>query len=180
MKRRKKSRDAQRKTRRSTRRKLGMQPLELRRLMAADMSLVDGYLHVSGTELDDLVEVYQEGEQVIVSAVERDASGADIDKATRTVREHFTIESEGCLKNFLGCEILRDEREETADCCHVLQPHLIEKLVKTFGELPKCERKTKTSVHQGQFKWCQRKMVTSQMKKNTTSLDQELECCCTC
>ena len=39
---------------------------------------------------------------------------------------------------------MRDEREETADCCHVSQPHLIKKLVKTFGELLKCKRKTKT------------------------------------
>ena len=45
----------------------------------------------------------------------------------------------------MGCEILRDEREETDDCSHVLQPsHLIKKLEKTFGKLLKHERKTKT------------------------------------
>ena len=39
---------------------------------------------------------------------------------------------------------MRDEREETDDCCCVLQPHLIKKLVKTFGKLLKCERKSET------------------------------------
>ena len=39
---------------------------------------------------------------------------------------------------------MRDDREETDDCCCVLQSHLSKKLVKTFGELLKCERKTKT------------------------------------
>ena len=76
------------------------------------------------------------------------------DEVMRAVRKHFTIKTEGCSKDFLGCEILRDEREETADCCCVLQPHLILKLVKTFGELLKCERKTKHLEHQGQFKLC--------------------------
>ena len=62
------------------------------------------------------------------------------------VKEIFTIKTEGCSKDFLGCEILRDEREETVDCCCVSQPDLIEKLVKTFRELLKCERKTETPV----------------------------------
>ena len=44
----------------------------------------------------------------------------------------------------MGCEILKDDKEETDNCCCVFQPHLIKKLVKTFRELLKCERKTKT------------------------------------
>ena len=39
---------------------------------------------------------------------------------------------------------MRDTRENSGDCCCVLQPHLIEKLVKTFGESLKCERRTET------------------------------------
>ena len=35
-------------------------------------------------------------------------------------------------------------RENSRDCCCVSQPHLIKKLVKTFGELLKCERKTES------------------------------------
>ena len=69
---------------------------------------------------------------------------SDMDDVTMAVKKVFTIKTEGGPKDFLGCEILRDEREETADCCSVSQPHLIKKLVKTFRELLKCERKTKT------------------------------------
>ena len=42
----------------------------------------------------------------------------------------------------MGSEILRGEDEEDQDRCHVLQSHLVRKLVKTFGELVKNKRRT--------------------------------------
>ena len=71
----------------------------------------------------------------------------------------FTIETEGGMKDFLGYEILRDHREATKDCCCVLQPHFIDKLVKNFCEPLKCERKTKHLECLNQCKLCQKNVV---------------------
>ncbi|HHK41269.1 MAG TPA: calcium-binding protein, partial [Planctomycetaceae bacterium] len=61
-------------------RKLALQPLEARKMLAADIGFSDGWIHVSGTEQDDLVEMYEQDGQIVVSALERDATGATVDK----------------------------------------------------------------------------------------------------
>ena len=57
------------------------------------------------------------------------------------LRKRFTIKVEGGLNDFLGCEILREERK---DECWILQYHLVKKLISTFGELLKNKRRTHT------------------------------------
>ena len=68
--------------------------------------------------------------------------GEDTNDVTNEVRKEFTIKTEGGLNDFLICEILRGEDKEDQDKCHVLQSHLVRKLVKNFGELVKNKRRT--------------------------------------
>ena len=57
------------------RRKLGFQSLELRRLMASDIGLSDGFICVTGSDADDAVDVFVDGDQVMVSTAEYSADG---------------------------------------------------------------------------------------------------------
>ncbi len=59
-----------------SRRRLGIQTLESRRLMAGDIGLVDGYLAVTGTELNDAVEVFADADQIVVSTAQYGEDGA--------------------------------------------------------------------------------------------------------
>ena len=65
----------------------------------------------------------------------------DIDWLIGEVRKGFNVKVEGGLNDFLGCAILREEGE---DECYILQPHLVNKMVNTFGELLKGKRSTHT------------------------------------
>ena len=67
----------------------------------------------------------------------------DMDDVTNEVRKEFTIKTEGGLNDFLGCEILRGKGEEDQDKCHVLQSHLVRKLVKTFWRACEEQKKNK-------------------------------------
>ena len=49
----------------------------------------------------------------------------DITETIRLIGQKYKIKTEGELNDFLGCEILRRQREAT---CWLLQPHLIKKL----------------------------------------------------
>ena len=53
----------------------------------------------------------------------------DIDEVFELVRKEFTIKDEGGLSNVLGCEIIRDPKENR---CWILQNNLINKLIKNF------------------------------------------------
>ncbi len=55
--------------------RLMVQSLEKRQLMAADIGLVDGFVAIQGTEMDDIAEVYCESESVIVKLSTRGADG---------------------------------------------------------------------------------------------------------
>lgn len=57
-------------SRRPRRRRLGFQPLEGRRLLAADISVSDGFLNITGSNHNDAVDVYAEGDQIVVSTAE--------------------------------------------------------------------------------------------------------------
>ena len=107
---------------------------------------------------------------------------SDTDDMTMAVKKVFTIKTEGGLKDFLGCEILRDEKEETTDCCCVLQPHLIKKMIKTFGESPKSEKKTRAPGTPRAVKVVPKededKVDAEQC--NTRSSDQWWGVCCVC
>lgn len=57
---------------------------------------------------------------------------ADIKTTMMLISEEFKITSEGKLNDFLGCDIIRREKEKT---CWLLQPHLIKKLSQKYGHL---------------------------------------------
>ena len=61
----------------------------------------------------------------------------DINETIRLIQLRFTITSEGRLNDFLGCDILRNKDKK---CCYLLQPHLINKLQRTFGKLREVKR----------------------------------------
>ena len=48
-------------------RKLGLQSLEDRRLLAADVGFSDGFIQILGSEADDAVESYREGDSIVVT-----------------------------------------------------------------------------------------------------------------
>lgn len=58
-----------------SRRRLGIQTLESRRLMAGDIGLSDGYLAVTGTELNDATEVFADADQIVVSTAQYGTDG---------------------------------------------------------------------------------------------------------
>mgnify|MGYP002725616383 CR=1 FL=1 len=60
---------------RPERRRLGFQTLELRRMLAGDIGVSDGYLNIVGTEYDDAVDLFVEGDQVVVSMAEYGPDG---------------------------------------------------------------------------------------------------------
>ena len=59
---------------RSTKR-LSLQQLETRKLMAADIGLADGVLSLQGTEMDDVAEVYSESGEIAVRLTSYDNQG---------------------------------------------------------------------------------------------------------
>ena len=58
----------------------------------------------------------------------------DIQEVADLMKEEFKIKSEPKMNDFLGCDIIR---EKGKDECWLLQPHLIDKLRKNFGEMVK-------------------------------------------
>jgi hypothetical protein len=70
------------KRRQSTR--LGVQQLERRELMAADIGLVDGFVSINGSEHNDVAEVYAESGSIVVKVATYDASGQEINAASET------------------------------------------------------------------------------------------------
>ena len=69
------------------RRRLGFQGLEQRRLLASDIGLSDGFICITGTELNDAVDVYSDGDQIVVSAAEYGLDGEMIDSTLQSFHQ---------------------------------------------------------------------------------------------
>lgn len=69
------------------RRRLGIQALEDRALLAADVGYAQGYVTINGTEASDSVEMYADGGQFIVNVSERDATGSVVSSNHRAFAE---------------------------------------------------------------------------------------------
>ena len=77
----------------------------------------------------------KDGKLIVMLYVDDSAligSRRDIDDFLKEISKHFTIKTEGKLNDFLGCEIIKDEKEKQ---CWLLQPHLVDKLQRTFGDI---------------------------------------------
>ena len=67
--------------------RLSIQPLEKRQLMAADIALVDGFVAINGTELNDVAEVYSESDSIIVKVSTIGADGEEIASKSETFQQ---------------------------------------------------------------------------------------------
>ena len=56
----------------------------------------------------------------------------DIQATLELIKEEFNITTEGRLNDFLSCDILRGDKDDT---CWLLQPHLINKLAHNYNEI---------------------------------------------
>ena len=65
-----------RRCRKSNARRLGMLKLEDRRLLAADIGLVDGFVQITGSEGDDAVEAYVVEDQLVIGTTSAEADGS--------------------------------------------------------------------------------------------------------
>jgi hypothetical protein len=72
---------------RKVRRKLGIQSLERRALLAADVAYADGFVSINGTEGADAAEMYVADGQFIVNVSERGADGGIISSNQRAFAE---------------------------------------------------------------------------------------------
>ena len=66
---------------RKPRKRLSMESLEQRSLLAADIGMADGYVQIHGAEQNDVVEVYQQDDQLVVNYREFDAGGAMLNQS---------------------------------------------------------------------------------------------------
>lgn len=70
--------------RKNFRRRLGVQKLESRALLAADIGLVGGFVSITGSELNDVVEAYEEDGQTVIQSSQFDADGRLVDQQVQT------------------------------------------------------------------------------------------------
>ena len=70
----KRKKRAAKRTQRKT--QLGVQKLETRKLMAGDVAMIDNVVSLTGTELNDVAEIYTEGDSVNVRLTTYDTQGA--------------------------------------------------------------------------------------------------------
>jgi Ca2+-binding RTX toxin-like protein len=70
--------------RKKLRRRLGVQKLESRALLAADIGLVGGFVSITGSELNDVVEAYEEDGQTVIQSSQFDADGRLVDQQVQT------------------------------------------------------------------------------------------------
>ena len=68
--------------------RLSVQALERRQLLAGDIAMVDSTLHIEGTSQNDIAEVYVAEESVVVKLQSRDADG----EATNTQEQTFPVD----------------------------------------------------------------------------------------
>lgn len=67
--------------------RLSLQTLEKRQLMAGDIGMVDGFVNINGTEMDDVAEVYSDSGSIIVKVSTRGADGQEIGSDSMTFNE---------------------------------------------------------------------------------------------
>jgi hypothetical protein len=65
-------------------RRLSMEKLDSRTLLAADIMLVDGFVAINGSESNDTVEAYMEDGQAVVQVSQFDACGQLVDQMTKS------------------------------------------------------------------------------------------------